>query len=117
VLVYGKLSLMTVKNCLVKSSLNKCGCKEGEMYYLKDRKNICFPVDCVKGECVNIIYNSAPIYMADRLKEIKRIPASLYRFDFTDETPQEIANVLKQYEKGEKSNGFFTRGHFYNGVM
>ena len=117
VLIYGKLSLMTVKNCLVKSSLNKCGCRNNEMYYLKDRKNICFPVECVKGECINIIYNSAPIYMADRLKELKKIPAFLYRFDFTDETPQEIANVLRQYEKGEKSNGFFTRGHFYNSVI
>jgi len=117
ILVYGKVSLMTVKNCLVKSSLVKCGCKDGEIYYLKDRKNICFPVECVKGECVNIIYNSAPIYMADRLKEIKRNSPDILRFDFTDETPQEICNILKQYEKGEKSPKFFTRGHFYNGVI
>ncbi|MBQ6894007.1 MAG: U32 family peptidase [Clostridia bacterium] len=116
ILVYGKVSLMTVKNCLVKSSLGKCGCKEGEIYYLRDRKNICFPVECVKGECINIIYNSAPIYMADRMKEIKRLQPSFYRFDFTDEAPQEIAAIMKQYEKGEKSPNFFTRGHFYNGV-
>lgn len=117
ILVYGKISLMTVKNCLVKSSLGKCGCKDGEIYYLKDRKNICFPVECIKGECINIIYNSAPIYMADRLNEIKRLSPNALRFDFTDETPQEICSILKQYEKGEKSPKFFTRGHFYNGVI
>lgn len=117
VLVYGKVALMTVKNCLVKSSLGKCGCKENEFYYLRDRKNIAFPVECYKGECINVIYNSAPVYMADRLKEVARIGASYYRFDFTDETPGEICQILNQYESGKKSNGFFTRGHFYNGVL
>ena len=116
VLVYGRLALMTVKNCLVKSSLNKCGCKGGEIYYLRDRKNICFPTLCIKGECVNIIYNSAPIYMADRMNEVLKIKPHLLRFDFTTETPQEISRILNDYEKGKKSNDFFTRGHFYNGV-
>lgn len=117
IVVYGKIALMTVKNCLVKSALDKCGCHDGSIYYLRDRKGICFPAECIKGECVNVIYNSAPIYMADRMKELSKINASYLRFDFTDESPAEIASVLKQYESGKKSNGFFTRGHFYNGVI
>ncbi len=116
-LVYGKLPLMTLKNCLVKSSLGKCGCKDGELYYLKDRKGICFPVECKKDECINIIYNSAPIFMADRLHEVKKTFASYYRFDFTDETPIQIASVMEKYDKGKKADVFFTRGHFYNGVI
>ncbi len=117
IVVYGKIALMTVKNCVVKSSLGKCGCKDGAIYYLRDRKGICFPAECIKGECVNVIYNSAPIYMADRLKELSGINASFWRFDFTDESPAEIVSILKQYESGKKSKDFFTRGHFYNGVM
>ncbi len=117
VLAYGKLSLMTLKNCLVKSSLGKCGCFDGELYYLKDRKGICFPVECIKGECINIIYNSAPIYMADRLSELAKTQASYYRFDFTDETPEEISSVMQNYDKGRKADGFFTRGHYYNAVL
>ncbi len=116
VLVYGRVALMTVKNCLVKSSLNKCGCIEGQMYYLRDRKNICFPVECIKGECINVIYNSAPIYMADRLNEVSKLKPYAMRFDFTTETPEEIIKLVNDYEKGKKSNEFFTRGHFYNGV-
>lgn len=115
ILVYGRLALMTVKNCLVKSSLNKCGCTD-DIYYLQDRKNIKFPVECIKGECINIIYNSAPIYMADRMKELSKISASAYRFDFTIETANEIESILNAYETGKKSNNFFTRGHFYNGI-
>ena len=116
VLVYGRVALMTVKNCLVKSSLNKCGCIDGEVYYLRDRKNICFPVECIKGECINVIYNSAPIYMADRLNEVSKLMPYAMRFDFTTESPQEIIKLVNDYEKGKKSNEFFTRGHFYNGV-
>jgi len=117
VLVYGRIPLMTVKNCVLKSSLGRCGCTEGELYYLRDRKKICFPLECIKGECINIIYNSAPLYMADRTKELARINANLYRFDFTDETPAQMAEILKSYETGRKSNEFFTRGHFYNEVQ
>jgi len=117
ILVYGKPQLMTVKNCLVKSSLGKCGCKDGEMYYLKDRKKIVFPVECQKGECVNVIYNSAPIYMADRLKDLENTGAKIYRFDFTDETTEEIKNIFNKYKSGKKSDTFFTRGHYYNGVL
>lgn len=116
VLVYGKISLMTIKNCLVKSVLQKCGCSGG-LYYLKDRKNISFPVEPLKGECVNVIYNSAPIYMADRMNELLPVNASAYRFDFVDETPEQICQILNNYETSKKSNEFFTRGHFYNGIM
>ncbi|MBQ4527890.1 MAG: U32 family peptidase [Clostridia bacterium] len=117
VVIYGKISLMTVRNCVIKSSLGKCGCVDGEIYYLKDRKNICFPVIAQKDSCTNVIYNSAPIKMSDRMHEIESIGASMYRFDFTDETPDEMELVFKQYERRQKADGFFTRGHFYNGVI
>ena len=39
-----------------------------------------------------------------------------YRFDFTDETPAQMAEIVKSYETGRKSNEFFTRGHFYNEI-
>ena len=117
VVIYGKISLMTVRNCVIRSSLGKCGCVDGEIYYLKDRKNICFPLVADKNSCTNVIYNSAPIKMSDRMHEIEKIGASMYRFDFTDETADEIEIIFNQYEKKQKADGFFTRGHFYNGVI
>jgi len=117
ILVYGRVSMMTVRNCLIRSSKNKCLCKPGEIYYLKDRKNICFPVLPDNTSCTNVIYNSAPIVMSDRLKEIETIGADFYRYDFTVETPDEIEKIVTMYEKGKKPEGFFTRGHFYNGVL
>ena len=115
--VYGRVSMMTVRNCLVRSSFGKCSCKRGEIYYLKDRKNICFPVICDKSSCTNVIYNSAPIVMSDRMKELDDIGASAYRFDFTTETPMEMEKIVTMYDKGKKSESFFTRGHYYNSVL
>jgi len=116
IVVYGRIALMTVKNCVIKSAMGKCGCVPGEIYYIRDRKNISFPVFPDKSTCTNVIYNSAPVYMADRMNELDSCNIGSYRFDFTDESVTEMAEIMKKYEKGLKSDGFFTRGHFYNGI-
>lgn len=117
VVVYGRISMMTVRNCIIKSAKNKCSCQSDEIYYLKDRKNINFPVITDKSSCTNVIYNSAPIVMSDRTNELKHIGAALHRFDFTTETPDEMERIVHMYEEGRKSDSFFTRGHFYKGVL
>lgn len=117
IVIYGRLPLMTVRNCLVRSALNKCGCKSGEVYYLRDRKRICFPVITDRGTCTNTIYNSAPVVMSDRMHEIECAGCSIYRFEFTVESPDEMYRIMKMYEKSVKPDMFFTRGHFYNGVL
>jgi len=117
IVVYGRISLMTVRNCVVRSAKKGCGCNRDEVFYLKDRKNISFPVLTDKDTCTNIIYNSAPVVMSDRMRELVPIGASMHRFDFTVESPQEMADIVALYEKNKKYNGFFTRGHWYNGVL
>lgn len=116
IVVYGKISLMTVRNCIIKSAKGKCGCKKGEVYYLKDRKNVHFPVIASKDSCTNIIYNSVPIVMSDRMDELAECGVDMYRFDFTTETEAEMYSVMKMYESFQKPKGKFTRGHYYNSV-
>ncbi len=116
IVVYGRISLMTVRNCLIKSSKGKCGCKKGEIYYLKDRKNAHFPVIASKESCTNVIYNSVPIVMSDRMHELSSCGVDMYRFDFTTETDDEMYWVMKMYESSQKSKGAFTRGHYYNPI-
>jgi len=112
--VYGRIPLMTVQNCLVKSGNLKCGCKE-DVYYLKDRKGIEFPLYTDKDTCTNIIYNSAPLYMADRLGEIPE-DIYAYHFIFTVESEKDIKDIYQKYRRKEKSKDVFTRGHYYRGV-
>lgn len=109
--VYGKTPLMLTRNCPVSNgkSCSECGGKSS----LTDRKGIRFPVICSNG--FSELFNSRPTYMADRLKEIKNI--DFYVFDFTDESKQEISNILKFYKEGAPPIGEFTRGLYYRGVL
>ena len=115
VIVYGKVPLMTVKNCVIKSSYGKCSCTD-TVYYLKDRKGAFFPVTRDKINCTNTIYNSTPVYMADKWKEIASIGAYAHHFIFTDETPKEIKEIYNSYKNKKEPSSAFTRGHYYRGV-
>ncbi len=110
VFAYGKLPLMLTRNCPVKN-VKTCGeCKQNGT--LTDRKNTVFSIDCSSG-CSEIL-NSRPVYMADRLPEIRNVDfIFLY---FTDESKQEAENIIKQYISGGKPQGEFTRGLLYRGV-
>ena len=118
-IAYGRLRLMTVQNCIVKSALNGCKANCGDGYFLlKDRKNMFFPVFTQKGQCINSIYNSLPVYMGDRMAELKKTGAKYLRFVFTTEGADDIPKIKNMYEKGEKYfNDEYTRGHFSRGVL
>ncbi|MBQ8783996.1 MAG: U32 family peptidase [Clostridia bacterium] len=110
VFAYGKLPLMLTRNCPVKN-VKSCGeCKQTGT--LTDRKNTVFTVDCSSG--MSEILNSRPVYMADRLSEIKN--ADFLLLYFTDESKQQAENIIKQYLNGGKPQGEFTRGLLYRGV-
>ncbi len=117
ILVYGKIQLMTVKNCIIKSLNGKCNC-DGQTHYIKDRKGVYFPFYSNKQTCTNIIYNSVPVYMGDKIDELTSINASWLRFDFVDETPEQIKQIAQCFKAGTKMpEGTFTRGHYYRGVL
>ncbi len=101
---------MRTRNCPVKNKKNCTQCKQQSV--LTDRKNISFPVNCSWG-CSELL-NSKPIYMADRLDEIKNVDFILLYF--TTETKEEAAKIIEAYEKDKNPVGEFTRGLLYRGV-
>lgn len=110
IFAYGRVPLMLTRNCPVKNKKTcaQCGGKSS----LTDRKNISFPVDCSSG-CSELL-NSQPVYMADRLSEIRNVDfIFLY---FTTETKAEAAEIIEAYKLGRKPKGEFTRGLLYRGV-
>lgn len=111
VIVYGRLPLMLTRNCPVKNTIGceKCG-KNG---FLKDRKSKEFPVVCSPYPCVEIL-NSVPVYMADRLQEVKTDFAHFY---FTGESREEIRKIVSLYQEGGQAPFAFTRGLYYRGVL
>lgn len=119
-IVYGRIPLMVMENCPLRAQ-NMC--QKGKMKHsLCDRKNEKFPLKCNEG-CVLEILNSKPIYMADKLENVKNLKISRARLIFTVENSAECGKIIEEYKialsgknvKAPEKNTF-TRGHFYRGV-
>ena len=111
IMAYGKLPLMLTRNCPVK---NNIGCEAcGKKGVLTDRKGIKFPVVCSPYPCVELL-NSLPLYMADRMHEIK---TDFIHFYFTDEDVKQVEKIIALYNSGSRADFDYTRGLYYRGVL
>lgn len=117
VIAYGRLSLMTSENCLIRTNYGKCVCQDRKFFSVIDRKGKKFPVLTRKFNCTNTVYNSSPVYMGDRLDEIEKTGVSAIRLVFTTEDKNTVKEILSMYKKGQKPTFDYTRGHFYRGVL
>ncbi|MCH5320738.1 MAG: U32 family peptidase [Eubacterium sp.] len=110
-IVYGRVPLMLTRNCPVKASIGCYECAKNGT--LTDRKGYKFPVICSDYPCVEIL-NSVPIYMLDRMSEVKTDFAHFY---FSTETVNDVKKIIRMYEKGEKPDFKYTRGLYQRGTL
>lgn len=108
-IAYGRLPLMLTRNCPLQNGL-ACGQCAGKG--VRDRKGVTFPVQCRYG-CAELL-NSRPVWMADRLNELRF--ADFLLLWFTTEDPGECLRVIKAYQTGGPPPVEFTRGLYYRGV-
>ncbi len=95
VIVYGRLPLMLTEKCVGKE-LGSCeDCRRGKLT-LTDRRGISFPVLYRYGHR-SAIFNSVPVYMADREAELTRNGIKMRHFIFSTESAKEAANIIKAY--------------------
>ncbi|MBQ6830619.1 MAG: U32 family peptidase [Clostridia bacterium] len=106
---YGRQPLMLMRNCPVKAVRSCADC--GGRSHLVDRKGVKFPVTC-GGGCSELL-NSVPLYTADR-PDLTDGWTFLY-LHFTDETPERVAQVLREYREGGQPPQAFTRGLYDKG--
>lgn len=110
-MIYGRIPLMMTRNCPVK---NKISCAEcGGKSFLVDRMGTQFPVVCKNG--ASFILNSVPVWLADKMNEIKNLDFGLLYF--TNETKDECAGVINAYNNNEKAKCEFTRGLYFRKVL
>lgn len=115
-LAYGRLPLMITENCIYQS--RDGGCKKGceARSGILDRKKARFPVLRAYG-CRNEIFNSLPLWLADRREELLRAGVWGLRLSFTLERPETCVEILDAYRTGE---GYvpeqYTRGLYYREV-
>ena len=92
VIVYGHLPVMTTHKCVLKDAYGCEKCKG----YIKDRQGVSFFTEGVFGHR-NVIYNSVPIYMADKQEDIKNYS---WHFIFTNESKDAAYKIIDAYKKG-----------------
>ncbi len=110
IIAYGRLPLMLTRNCPIK---NNIGCAEcGKRGTLTDRKGYKFPVKCSPYPCTEIL-NPVPLSLSDKLEEIH---TDFIHFYFTDESKNEVSEIVKMFKKRAVPDGNYTRGLYYKGV-
>ncbi len=108
-MAYGNLPLMLLVNCPIRAEV---GCKSctGK---LTDRTGASFKVSCHKDLGYYELLNSATLVLSDKQQDFSLDFMTLY---FTEESPEQVANVIESYRQGEKPTGGFTRGLYYRGI-
>ena len=129
-IVYGRIPMMITANCIRKTvgrcagddiiGSDTCAGKRGQtgqsivdMMRIRDRYGTDFPVETNCTHCYNVIYNSVPYSLHLQQKEIRRIGADIWRYDFTTESEEDCRRILDgvrfPYDK-------YTTGHLKRGV-
>ena len=115
VLVYGRLPLMLMENCVIKNRTGSCSCETPTR--LIDRMGEEFPILKDPGTCRNVLYNGKKLYILDKLGSLRGMGLWAHRLNFTTENPGEVDAILSQYEgRAEFDPGTCTRGLYTRGV-
>lgn len=114
ILAYGYLPLMTFRNCPVKAQIGCARCqKDSEVI---DRMGVKMRVSCESGTAE--MFNSVPLYMADRMDEMRAF--DFVTLWFTKEDLSLCDEVLSQYANQTGNPNVqtgHTRGLYYRGVF
>lgn len=124
VIVYGRIPLMLMLRCAISDGGAACpfhgagGFTEEDgavqkahlcMASMKDRTGASFPTIGMY-DCTNVLYNSVPIYMADKQKTLSTLGAARWHFLFTTESKDEVNEIVRAYrEKRAPKDGHAIR--------
>ena len=115
-LIYGRLPLMLMENCVMKNPTGICACQTGTVR-LVDRVGEEFPIVKDPGTCRNVLLNGKKLYLLDKKDALRGMGLWALRLQFTTENPGEIDKVLMDYQgRAVFDAGSYTRGLYSRGV-
>jgi putative protease len=112
-LAYGHFPLMSTRVCPIKYEIGCAACQKKYPCMLTDRKGMKFAVLCSHG--ISEILNCVPIYLADKLDDVKTI--NYMELFFTTENKETCYKILTDYEKIRSPNQPYTRGIYYRKLL
>lgn len=108
--VYGKIPLMHSANCIAKTNEGCIMNKTGRFSYIKDRTGTYFPVLRNCSTCSNIIFNSVPTYIKDKVSHTPLI-------SFTDESEEETERILSFFfDNSAEGPSLYTKAYWKRGI-
>lgn len=120
-IAYGYQPVMISAGCIQKTSASCDG--KGGVLSISDRYQKKFAVRRYCRDCYNVMYNSAPLFLADKAEEVHALAPAELRLDFTTESSGQVKEICHAYTlafekacKTEPPMQDYTRGHFKRGV-
>ncbi len=115
VVVYGKADAMIMKSCPIgthyKNKAIHCNRCHEHIYELNDRMNCHYHMVGDKNCNVRILMDR-PIYLLDKIDELRAINITNFYLHFTDEDEDKCYNVLESLENAGETDIDYTRGHY-----
>ena len=96
VITYGRIPLMITERCFISENF---GCERCESATLTDRRGERFPMMRERTHR-NLIFNSVPTYLGDRVRELEHNRIAARHLLFTKESAEEICRVLSAHRSG-----------------
>lgn len=109
VIVYGKIPLMYIQRCVINNRKSDgkgtCGrsVSDGCVSVISDRTGAKMNIYGSFGHR-NIIYNSVPVYMADKPELINITGAGMHHFIFSSESCEEVNKIINSYRQNLPSD-------------
>ena len=96
VITYGRIPLMITERCFISENF---GCERCDNAALTDRRGERFPM-MRETPHRNLIFNSVPTYLGDRVRELADNRINARHLLFTKESAEEICRVLSAHRSG-----------------
>ena len=115
ILVYGRLPLMVMENCVIQGKNGTCSCHLAPTK-LVDKTGAEFPIIKDGSSCRNVLLNGKKLNMLDRQNDLDHLGLWAIRLYFTTENPREVDQVLActvnptPFDPGASTRGLYLRG-------
>ncbi len=116
ILIYGRMPLMVMENCLMRNRTGECTCRRGSMK-LMDKTGAEFPVIRDGDSCRSVLLNGKKLSWLDRQEDLQHLGIRAGRISFTTENPFEVDRVLSDFADPDPFDpGACTRGLYLRGL-
>ena len=112
VICYGYQTVMISRACLIRGITGRCDCSKSVT--IKDKTGAEFTILGNKESHLNMVLNSRPTFMADKMKDIYKSGVNGIRLVFTTETEKETEHIISMYRGKTEivKPKIYTRGYF-----